>query len=120
MEFDWIRRADGSSEFLDFVNSLPDRDATKLLAVIQKTEDHGLLIASRMLWIKKLEKDLYELRSACGSNIQRVIYFHLEQNRFIITYGFSKKSQKTPRSEIVRAQMMSNRYREDIRHEQDR
>lgn len=39
MEFDWIRRADGSSEFLDFVNSLPNRDAAKLFAVIQKTED---------------------------------------------------------------------------------
>lgn len=73
-----------------------------------------------MQWIKKLEKDLFELRSACGGNIQRVIYFHLERDRFIITHGFTKKTQKTPRSEIDHAQIMRNRYCEDQRHEQDR
>ncbi|WP_251547817.1 type II toxin-antitoxin system RelE/ParE family toxin [Limosilactobacillus caecicola] len=51
-------------------------------------------------WTKKLEDNLYEIRSKLASNIQQAIYFHWDGNQYIITHGFTKKTNKTPRREI--------------------
>jgi phage-related protein len=59
-----------------------------------------------------LEDDLYELRSKQGSDIQRVIYFHKIETRYLITHGFTKKTQKTPENEIEHAREMRRQYRE--------
>ena len=111
-EFDWIRRPDGTSEFEEFIAALPVKDAAKLLAVIQNTETFGMQIATQMQWVKKLEGDLYELRSKQGSNIQRAIYFHEIETKYLITHGFTKKTQKTPDSEIEHAREMRRHYKE--------
>ncbi|MGC3051167.1 type II toxin-antitoxin system RelE/ParE family toxin, partial [Enterococcus faecalis] len=47
--------------------------------------------------------NLYDLRSKVGSNIQRAFYFHVVDNRYIITLGFTKKTEKTPKQEIEHA-----------------
>lgn len=47
----------------------------------------------------EIEDNLYEIRSQRASNVQRAIYFQLKDNRYMITNGFTKKSQKTPASE---------------------
>jgi len=112
VNFDWIKRKDGTSEFEDYLDSLPDKDAEKLLAVITAVEDHGLLVSARMKWTKKLEDDLYELRSKQGSDIQRAIYFQKVGPEYLITHGFTKKSQKTPKDEIEHAKAMRKRYLE--------
>jgi phage-related protein len=119
VDFDWIRRDDGTSEFEDYLDSLPDKDAEKLLAIIGMVEDHGLVVASRMKWTKKLENDLYELRSKQGSDIQRAIYFQKTGTEYLITHGFTKKSQKTPKSEIEHAKAMRKKFLEGEEHEQD-
>ena len=118
ISFDWIKRSDGTSEFEDYLNLLPDKDAEKLLAVIGVVEEHGLLVATRMKWVKKLEDDLYELRSKQGSNIQRVIYFQKIGTEYLITHGFTKKSQKTPKTEIEHAKAIRKRYLEGEKDEQ--
>ena len=40
--FDRITRPDGTSEFDDFLDSLPLKDRAKLLAVIDNTEELGI------------------------------------------------------------------------------
>jgi phage-related protein len=109
--FDRITRANGTSEFEDFLDSLSEKDAAKLLAVISKVETLGLQIAIRMQWVRKLEDDLYELRSQQGRDIQRAIYFHVGANCYVITHGFTKKSQRTPAREIRHAKELRRRYR---------
>lgn len=52
--YDW-------DEFEDYLDSLPDKDAAKLLAVINNIEEQGLAIAERQKWTKKLEPNLYEI-----------------------------------------------------------
>ena len=91
--FDW-------EEFVSYLDSLPDKDAAKLLAVIHNIEEYGLTIAERQKWTKKLTTNLYEIRAKHASNIQRAIYFHWDGNRYVITHGFQKKTQKTPSREI--------------------
>ncbi|WP_436896562.1 type II toxin-antitoxin system RelE/ParE family toxin [Mammaliicoccus sciuri] len=52
-----------------------------------------------MKWVKKLENNLYEIRSKRGNNIQRVIYFRVVDNRYVITHGFTKKH---PRKKLIK------------------
>ena len=108
--FEYVRDSDGTSEFEKFLDSMPLKDAAKLLAVIEKTEKYGLLVAAQNQWVKKLESNLFELRSKVGSNIQRAIYFHVVGDRYIITHGFTKKTQKTPKREIEKALKIKMEY----------
>jgi len=110
--FDWIERHDGTSEFEEYLDSLPKQDSAKLLAIIKNTEDLGIAIAIKMKWVKKLEKNLFEIRSRQGSDIQRALYFHKSGKKYIITHGFTKKTDKTPKQEIEHAKMMRQRYGE--------
>ena len=49
---------------------------------------------------KYLEDGIFELRGKVGNNISRVMYFFYVGNRIILTNGFIKKTQKTPRKEL--------------------
>lgn len=110
-KFDYVKRKDGTSFFQEFLNELPVKDQAKLLAVISNTQEQGLMVAQRMEWIKKLDDDTYELRSKVGSNIQRALYFQKVGNEYLITHGFTKKTQKTPPSEITRAKTIRDQYK---------
>ena len=54
----------------------------------------------RKPYTKELEDELYELRAKTGTDICRVLFFFRSGKKNIITNGFIKKQQKTPRSEI--------------------
>ncbi|MDF8367964.1 type II toxin-antitoxin system RelE/ParE family toxin [Weissella paramesenteroides] len=101
--YDW-------DEFKLFLEQLPDKDAAKLVATIQKIEENGLLIAERQEWVKKLENNLYEIRSKRASNIQRALYFQIQGPDYLITNAFTKKTQKTPESEKRIARSRRNQY----------
>lgn len=45
------------------------------------------------------EDGIFELRTKQGSNITRVLYFFFIGKKVILTNGFVKKSQKTPKAE---------------------
>jgi phage-related protein len=119
VEFDWVCRADGTSEFEDYLDGIPRKDAAKLLAVIHNTEAEGIAVAIKMRWVKKLESGLYELRSKQGSDIQRAIYFHKSGTRYVITHGFTKKTQRTPPREIEHALEMRRFYEKGKQNEQN-
>ncbi|MBM6202871.1 type II toxin-antitoxin system RelE/ParE family toxin, partial [Staphylococcus epidermidis] len=75
--------------------------------------------AIRMEWIKKLDNGIYEIRSKLGTNIQRAIYFQKVNNEYIITHGFTKKTQKTPPREIEHAQRVIEKYKRGDLYEYD-
>ena len=56
---------------------------------------------------KHLEGEIWELRP--GFN--RVLYFYFENNTFVLLHMFRKKTQKTPKSEIEKAQKECNDYK---------
>lgn len=58
---------------------------------------------------KPLDDGIMELRAKVGSDISRVLYFFIIGKKAVLTNGFIKKTQKTPKSEIERAK----RYRDD-------
>ena len=58
---------------------------------------------------KPLGDGIFELRTQFSSDIARVLYFFIINNRAVLTHGFIKKTQKTPPEEINRAKQ----YRKD-------
>lgn len=59
--------------------------------------------------IRKLEKDLWEVRSNIKDGIAR-IFFTVEGNEMILLHGFVKKSQATPQSELDLARERRGKY----------
>ena len=72
-----------------------------MLRSIQALQDMG--ISLRMPLSESLEDGIFELRAKSGTNISRVMYFFIIGNRAVLTHGFIKKTQKTPRRELQRA-----------------
>ncbi len=106
-------RPNGRNEFEEFYNSLPTKDRNKLRATIDMIEKAGIQPAIQLEWVKKLNSEIYEIQSKISSNIQRALYFHIKNNQYIITHGFTKKTQKTPIKEIIRAKQIKQEFEEE-------
>lgn len=106
-------RPNGHNEFEEFYNSLPVKDRNKLRATIEMIEEAGIQAAIQLEWVKKLDNEINEIRSKVSSNIQRALYFHVKNNQYIITHGFTKKTQKTPIKEIERAKQIKYEFEEE-------
>ena len=59
---------------------------------------------------KHLDGGIFELRGKVGSDISRVLYFFYYDGKIVLTNGFVKKTQKTPKVEIDRAKAYRNDY----------
>lgn len=106
-------RPNGHNEFEEFYNSLPIKDRNKLRAKIDMIEEAGIQASIQLEWVKKLDSEINEIRSKVSSNIQRALYFHVKNNQFIITHGFTKKTQKTPIKELERAKQIKYEFEEE-------
>ncbi len=65
-------------------------------------------------YFKKLENtnNLWEIRVVMGSNIFRFLGFFDEPNWVVLTHGFQKKAQKTPKQAIKVAEDRKQDYLE--------
>lgn len=112
--FEYYKNPKDEVYFRDFLNSITFDEKRKLIEVIRKIEALGLGVAQRQLWIKKIENNLFEVRSKFGSNIQRAPYFKPNKHDyFVITHGFSKKTDKMPEREKARARRIRRKFEED-------
>ena len=78
----------------------------------------GLVRSLRMVpekFFKHLEgtDGLFEIRIKLGSDIFRIFCFFDEGNLIILLNGFQKKSDKTPKNEIEKAERLKQKYYED-------
>ena len=53
---------------------------------------------------------LYEIRVEVGTDIYRVFCFFDQEKLIILVNGFQKKTQKTPRTELDRAEKIKKEY----------
>ena len=56
---------------------------------------------------------LFEIRIKFGSDIYRVFCFFDEGNLVILLNGFQKKTAKTPKNEIEKAERLKKKYYEE-------
>ncbi len=109
-EFDIIfyNKPDGSEPAMDFILSLDDKMQARVLKTIKLLSKNGNNL--REPYSKHLVDGIFEIRAKVGSNLSRVLYFFVVGHKIVITNGFIKKSQKTPKSEIE----LAKKYRNDF------
>jgi phage-related protein len=86
----------GECPVQDFLDSLDIKMAVKLYGLMEILEEHGNFL--REPYSKHLGDGIFELRAKVGTDISRTLYFFYEDKRIIMTNGYIKKTQKTPRS----------------------
>lgn len=97
----------GEKPVVDFLDSLDKKMRAKMLLSIRVVRENGY--QARMPYSEELEDGIFELRAKSGSDISRVLYFFMIGRKIVLTNGFIKKTQKTPKNEIEKAK----RYRDD-------
>lgn len=111
-------KADGTEPAMDFIMSLDKKMRTKVLRLIEMLEYGGYEL--REPYSKHIEDGIFELRAKVGSDISRVMYFFVIGSKAILTNGFIKKTQKTPRSEIEKAKTFRNDFLKREENEYDK
>lgn len=106
----FFEKENGEVPAEDFINSLDTKMAAKVYRLLMMISENGPEL--REPYSKHLDDGIFELRAKIGSNITRVLYFFFVGRRIIVTNGFIKKTQKTPKSEIDKARAFRKEYRE--------
>lgn len=106
----FFEKENGEVPAEDFINSLDTKMAAKVYRLLMMISENGPEL--REPYSKHLDDGIFELRAKIGSNITRVLYFFFAGRRVIVTNGFIKKTQKTPKSEIDKAKAFRKEYRE--------
>lgn len=96
-----VKNKNGDRPAEDFLNSLDVKMRSKLLMILKVLQEKGNML--REPYRKYLEDGIFEVRGKVGNDISRVLYFFYYSGKIILTNGFIKKTQKTPRSEITKA-----------------
>jgi phage-related protein len=106
---EFFRPARGSSPIEDYLDTLADKHVQKVLWVLRLIQD---LPRIPQRYLKKLQgtEDIWEVRVSSGNNIFRLLGFFTKNSLMILTNGFTKKSQKTPRNEIETAERRKKEY----------
>ena len=89
------------------MSALEIKMRAKLVGILQILQEKGNQL--REPYSKHIDDGIFEIRGKVGSDISRVLYFFYFDGKIVLTNGFIKKTQKTPKSEITRAK----KYRDD-------
>lgn len=109
MEFEIDFASDSlENEYFDLVDHL---DVKMSAAIYRDLERFELGILPKKL-IKSLGNGLCELITSFSHNEFRTLFIYQPGAIIIVSHGFIKKTQKTPHSEITRAQRNIKRYLE--------
>lgn len=105
----FYRTAGGYCPVQEFINSLSAKAAQKVTWTLSLLEELESLPA---MYFKKLVNTdgIWEVRITLGSNIYRIFCFFAGNAVVILTHGLVKKTQKTPPSEIERAEAYKREY----------
>ena len=98
--------------FEDFLLAQPIKVQDKIFKIIEAIETLERVPSNYLKFMSGTE-GLYEARIQLGSNIWRVFCFFDNDKLVILLNGFQKKTQKTPKSEIIRAERLKKEYYEN-------
>jgi len=98
----------GDKPVKNFLDSLDMKMRVKALGSIDILAEFGNKL--REPYSKAIGDGLFELRIKFASDITRIFYFFVVDNKIILTNGFVKKTQKTPLGEIALAKKYKSDY----------
>ena len=95
-------KLDGKVPVLDFILDLKPKQQAKIYREIDLLEKFGNELHYPHVDTIKGDKykGLWELRIEFSSNIFRIFYFLPNRNNVILLHGFTKKKQKTPKTDL--------------------
>jgi len=105
----------GDKPVKQFIDNLDYNMRVKALGSIDILSSFGNKL--REPYSKSMGKGLYELRIRFAGDITRIFYFFIMNNGIILTNGFTKKTQKTPQSEITLARKYKADYEMRFKNE---
>ena len=107
-EVEFYEKANGDIPVENFLNSLDIKMRNKILMILNVLQEKGNQL--REPYSKHLEDGIFEVRGKVGNDISRVLYFFYYNEKIILTNGFIKKTQKTPKKEIDLAKKYRKEY----------
>ena len=95
--------------FENFFVQQNNRVKEKILWTIRLIEDVEVVPS---IYLKSISgtDGIYEIRIQTGSDIFRIFCFFEKENLVVIGNGFQKKTQKTPKNEIIKAIQIKLNY----------
>lgn len=106
-EIEFYDTEDGKCPLQEYLDSLEPKLLAKTLRTIDLLENNGFSL--RGPYSEPLGDGIFELRTKQGSDNTRVLYFFFVGSKAVLTNGFTKKTQRTPRSEIE----LAKKYKAD-------
>ena len=107
-QVEFYETEDGRTPTQEFLDSLEPKMNAKMVGLMEILEEKGYSL--REPYSAPLEDGIFELRAVQGSNITRALFFFYIEGRIVITHGFIKKTQKTPKAQIE----LAKKYRADF------
>jgi phage-related protein len=98
-QINFYKTSSGNCPVEEYLDSLPGKVVQKITWVLSIVEEMDIIPTK---YFKKLEGTLniYECRIDFGGNTYRLLGFFPTGSLFLLTNGFMKKKQKTPKEEI--------------------
>lgn len=113
-KIEFFEDENGKSDVLDFLEEIRLKSKNnknyriqyrQIMFYINLLKENGSTLNSNIM--KNIDEDIWELRP--GYN--RVFYFYYDKSEtYVLLHHFRKKSQKTPKREIVKAKNERNSY----------
>ena len=92
------KNSSGKEVIVDFIDSFSNKIVIKIRSDIRLLKEYGLSLLATSK-VKKIKKNLYELRIKSSVQI-RLFFVFINPDIFLIVHGFVKKTNKTPEKEI--------------------
>lgn len=105
----FYRSANGKCPVECFLDALPGKVTQKIAWVLRLLEELEFVPAS---YFNKLPgtDEIWECRINFASGAYRILCFFGSESSIVLTHGFIKKTEKTPRNEIHRAAAYKRDY----------
>ncbi|OOO00671.1 MAG: addiction module toxin RelE [Epulopiscium sp. Nele67-Bin004] len=107
-ELEFYSTEKGVEPIREFLDSLTPKLRAKAIRDLEILQEYGNNL--REPHSKYIEDGIFELRIKFSSDIARIFYFFIVGNKIILTNGFIKKQQKTPKREIERAKTYKKEF----------
>ena len=104
---EFYSKENGEEPAREFILGLEPKMQAKILKILDLLQNNGPYM--RLPYSEHLDDGIFEIRAKQSTNISRVLYFFTMGQKIVLTNGFMKKTQKTPKKEID----LAKKYRKD-------
>jgi phage-related protein len=101
---EYVELPNGKMPAREFIDSLDNTAAARIDAFIERLRTYGNRMEGK--FVKKLSDHILELHVKHFDRIFRVLFFYQPGMLIVITSGFQKRTERTPRAEVTKAEQL--------------